>query len=31
MAFEALQARDVAIAPGESTVTVNVTMTYEIQ
>jgi len=31
MAFEALQARDVAIAPGESMVTVNVTMTYEIQ
>jgi uncharacterized protein YggE len=31
MMLEAAQARDVAIAPGESTVTVNVTMTYEIR
>jgi uncharacterized protein YggE len=31
MMFEAAQARDVAIAPGESTVTVSVSMTYAIQ
>jgi uncharacterized protein YggE len=31
MAFEAAQARDVAIAPGESTVSINVSMTYAIQ